>query len=123
MNAFENSKSLFRTTLVAAALAAGIGATGASFAADDAAASPPSSGSDGIAAAVNDTAITAAVKARYLSDSRLKGSEIKVSTANGIVTLAGSVGTGEVKTAAVELAMSVKGVKSVDAAQLSSSGG
>ena len=122
MKAFENPRSLFRTTLVAAALAAGIGASGVSVA-DTGEAAAPQPHSDGVAAAISDTAITAAVKARYLGDSRLKAADIKVSTTNGIVTLAGQAGSAEGKTAAVELAMSVQGVKSVDAAQLNSTGG
>ena len=122
MKAFENPKSLFRTTVVAAALAAALGTAGPSIAdtGESATAQPRS---DATAAAMDDPAITAAVKAKYLGDARLKGAEIRVSTDKGFVTLAGTVATAEAKTAAVELAMGVQGVKSVDAAQLNSSGG
>lgn len=121
MNTFENPKSLFRTTLVAAALAVGLGVNGGAIAETGGEAAAPQPHSDGIAAAISDTAITAKVKARYLGDARLKDSKIKVTTTNGVVTLAGTVGNAELKTAAIELATSVEGVKSVDAIDLNAS--
>jgi len=117
MKTFENSKSLFRSTLVAAALAAGLGATGTVLAASgDAAEAQPQS--DSVGAAISDTAITAEVKAKYLGEERLKSSQISVTTTNGVVTLTGTVGSSEAKAVAVELAKSVDGVKSVDGADL-----
>ena len=65
-------------------------------------------------AAISDTAITAKVKAQYMNDARLKHSDISVSTANGDVTLTGSAASLEARSAAVELAQNVKGVKKVD---------
>lgn len=120
MNAFENSKSLFRTTLITAALAAGLGLNGAAIADTGDTAAAPQPHSDGMVATVTDTAITAKVKARYLGDERLKDSDIKVTTTNGVVTLSGTVANSDSKSAAVDLAKSVDGVKSVDAMDLGS---
>jgi hyperosmotically inducible protein len=113
MKTFENRKSLFRSTLVAAALAAGLGANGPLLAdTGDAAESQPHS--DSVGAAISDTAITAKVKARYLGEDRLKAAQISVTTTNGVVTLTGNAGSFEAKSIAVELAKGVEGVKSVD---------
>ncbi|HEX9474775.1 MAG TPA: BON domain-containing protein [Steroidobacteraceae bacterium] len=122
MRTFENRKSLFRNTLIAAALAAGIGASGTSFG-DPAETAEPLPHSDSVGAVISDTAITDEVKARYLGDERLKTSQISVTTTNGVVTLSGTVGNAESKSAAVELAQGVEGVKSVDTSGLSLSGG
>ncbi len=119
MKTFENPKWMFRSTLIAAALAVGMGATEVSMA-DTGEAATPQPHSDGIVAALSDTAITAKVKARYLGDDRLKDAQIKVTTTNGVVTLAGTVADAESKTAAIEMATGVEGVKSVDAIDLTS---
>ena len=74
----------------------------------------PTPHSDGVGAAVSDTAITAKVKSSFVGDDRLKGSHIKVVTTNGVVTLTGSAPTSDSKSAAEELAQTVKGVRSVD---------
>jgi hyperosmotically inducible protein len=74
----------------------------------------PTAHSDSAGAAISDTAITAKVKSKFMDDSQVKGSHIKVVTTNGVVTLTGSATTAESKSAAVELAKSVSGVKSVD---------
>jgi hyperosmotically inducible protein len=120
MKTFENSKSLFRSTLITAALAAGLGVNGAAIADTGDTAAAPQPHSDGMVATITDTAITAKVKARYLGDDRLKNSDIKVTTTNGVVSLSGTVASSDSKTAAVELATGVEGVKSVDAIDLSS---
>lgn len=70
--------------------------------------------SDSVGAAVGDTAITAKVKANYMGDSRLKSSDVHVTTTNGVVTLTGSAAGSDAKDAAEELAKQVDGVKSVD---------
>ncbi|MDB5976830.1 MAG: hypothetical protein JWR07_3590 [Nevskia sp.] len=112
MNNKTNAKNLFRTTLIAAGLSACLGGAGALSAtayADDA-----TPHSDGIGAAITDTAVTTKVKAKLLDDSRLKGSKISVTTTtNGAVTLTGSA-SSDAASAAKELASSVDGVKSVD---------
>jgi hyperosmotically inducible protein len=118
MNPFENRKTLFRSTLIAAALAAGMGATAASRA-DAGDATEPQPHSDSVGAAITDTVITAQVKARYLAEDRLKGSDIKVATTNGVVTLTGTLANAESRQAAIDLAKDVEGVKSVDGADLS----
>ena len=122
MKTFENSRTLFRRTLIAAALVAGLGAAGASLAdTGDSTAPPPPS--DTMAAASTDTAITAQVKARYVADERLKASEISVTTTNGVVMLTGTVANSASKAVAVELAKGVEGVKNVDASGIAANGG
>ena len=74
----------------------------------------PKPHSDGVRAALSDTAITAKVKGTFVGDDRLKGSHIKVITTNGVVTLTGSAPTDGSRTAAEQLAGSVDGVKNVD---------
>jgi hyperosmotically inducible protein len=74
----------------------------------------PTAHSDSVGAAISDSAITTKVKATYLGNERLKGSHIKVTTTNGVVTLTGSATGSDAKDAAEELAKGVDGVKSVD---------
>lgn len=64
--------------------------------------------------AVDDTAITSAVKGKLAKDVALKSvATIEVNTTNGVVTLAGEVPSAAEKTAAETVAKSVEGVKSV----------
>jgi hyperosmotically inducible protein len=74
----------------------------------------PTAHSDSVGAAISDTAITTKVKSSFVGDERLKGSHIKVTTTNGVVTLTGSATGATSKAAAEELAKNVTGVKSVD---------
>jgi hyperosmotically inducible periplasmic protein len=74
----------------------------------------PTARSDSAGAAIDDSAITTKIKAKFLADDRVKSSHIKVVTTNGVVTLTGSALTSESKAAAEEVAMQVDGVKSVD---------
>jgi len=97
-----------------------MGVTGTVIADTGDTAAAPQPHSDGMVATITDTAITAKVKARYLGDDRLKNSDIKVITTNGVVTLSGTVASSDSKSAAVELAKGVDGVKSVDAIDLGS---
>jgi hyperosmotically inducible periplasmic protein len=97
----------FRTTLIAAGLSACL--CGGAALADDA-----TPHSDSVGAAVTDTAITAKVKAKFIGDSRLKKTDISVSTTNGAVTLSGTAPSSDAASAAKELASAVDGVKSVD---------
>jgi len=62
-----------------------------------------------------DTWITTKVKSTLLYSSNVAGTDINVSTQNGIVTLSGKVSSGAERDLAVELAQNVRGVKSVDA--------
>lgn len=61
----------------------------------------------------SDASVTSSVKTRLIKDSDVKASNINVDTYNGVVTLHGHVPNSGVKTRAVKLAKSVKGVKSV----------
>jgi hyperosmotically inducible protein len=63
--------------------------------------------------AISDTAITAKVKAKFASDSRLKDTNIDVETANGVVHLSGSAPSMKVKRTATDLAKNVDGVVDV----------
>ena len=65
------------------------------------------------AAAVDDSAITTKVKAAVMAEPGLKSLDINVETKNGVVTLAGTVQSSELKHRAVTLAQQVEGVRSV----------
>lgn len=62
---------------------------------------------------IDDTAITAKVKTALINDSRVKSSDISVTTFKGDVQLSGFVDNGDQKSAAKEDAKSVEGVKDV----------
>ena len=64
--------------------------------------------------AIDDTAITAAVKAGILAEPGLKVMKIDVDTKNGLVTLTGSADSPENVQKATQVANGVQGVKSVD---------
>lgn len=70
------------------------------------------------AQAVDDTWITTKVKADLLASSNVPGTEIKVETVNGVVTLSGTVSTQAEKDKALKTARGIKGVKSVEAGGL-----
>jgi hyperosmotically inducible periplasmic protein len=65
-------------------------------------------------ASLDDTAITAEIKAKIVGDSLLKVAEIEVVTTNGVVTLNGSVSSQASVDRAREIASGVKDVKSVE---------
>lgn len=67
---------------------------------------------------VDDTWITTKVKADLLTSSNVPGTEIKVETVNGVVTLSGTVSTQAEKDKALKTARGIKGVKSVEASGL-----
>ena len=62
---------------------------------------------------IDDSVITAKVKAEILKDDTLKSSEINVETFKGVVQLSGFVNSQSDINRAVEVAGSVKGVTSV----------
>jgi len=62
---------------------------------------------------VDDTVITAKVKAEIFNDASLKSAEINVETFKGIVQLSGFVNSQEDINKAVRVARNVKGVASV----------
>jgi hyperosmotically inducible periplasmic protein len=63
---------------------------------------------------VDDSAITAKVKAALAGDSRTKAHQVNVETRDGRVQLSGFVDSSEAKSTAGELASAVDNVKSVD---------
>jgi hyperosmotically inducible protein len=69
--------------------------------------------SEGPGEVASDTAITTEVKSRLESEYQLRDSDISVSTANGEVTLEGSVSGANAKSAAEDAARSVEGVRTV----------
>jgi hyperosmotically inducible protein len=78
------------------------------------AASDSTDSSATVGAALTDTAITAKVKANFLGDSRVKGSDVSVETNNGVVTLTGTAASSTAKEAAETLAENVSGVHRVN---------
>lgn len=62
---------------------------------------------------IDDSAITATVKAAIYNDPKLKVGQISVETYQGVVQLSGFVDSAQAARRAVELARSVKGVKAV----------
>jgi hyperosmotically inducible protein len=66
-----------------------------------------------LAAAADDTAITAKVKASILAEPGLKSTQIDVETRNATVTLSGTVDSDIVRDRAKQIAMSTDGVKNV----------
>jgi hyperosmotically inducible periplasmic protein len=67
-----------------------------------------------VTTAVSDTGLTGSVKAKIAADARLKGSDISVTTNNGVTVLTGTAPSHEAKVAAEEQAKSVAGVTKVD---------
>jgi hyperosmotically inducible protein len=62
---------------------------------------------------MTDSAITSAVQGSLASDQGVRGSRIRVDTANGIVTLSGTVPTAAEKVEAESLASRTTGVRQV----------
>jgi hyperosmotically inducible periplasmic protein len=71
---------------------------------------------------VTDTWITTKVKSDLLATKDVAGTDVKVETSNGLVSLSGTVATQAEHDKAVEVAKGIKGVKKVDAAQLKVAG-
>lgn len=63
---------------------------------------------------VGDTWITTKVKSELLADSDVKGTDINVSTKNGVVTLAGVLDNQMAIDKAITIAKNIKGVSDVD---------
>lgn len=63
---------------------------------------------------VDDTAVTAKVKAALIADPVTKAHQISVDTYQGAVKLSGFVETAEAKVKAVEIASGIEGTASVD---------
>lgn len=69
---------------------------------------------DNAGVAIDDSEITAKVKAAILAEPDLKTLQISVETVNGVVTLSGSVDSMSMSDRAKGLASAVAGVKDVD---------
>ncbi len=70
-------------------------------------------GQETTGAYVDDTAITTAVKARYVSNKEVDANSISVETLNGTVMLSGFAKNSTERSTAEEIAMKTNGVKSV----------
>jgi len=70
-------------------------------------------GQESVGAYVDDTAITTAVKARYIDNRDVDASSIRVETLNGTVMLSGFAKSAVEKNTAETLAWKVNGVKAV----------
>jgi len=70
-------------------------------------------GQETTGAYIDDTAITTAVKARFVDDLKVDAAAISVETLNGTVMLSGFAKNTTEKTSAESLTWKVKGVKSV----------
>ena len=66
-----------------------------------------------VGAYIDDTAITTAVKARYVDNKQVDATSIRVETLNGTVMLSGFAKNSTEKATAEELAWKVNGVKAV----------
>ncbi|RJX32126.1 MAG: BON domain-containing protein [Oxalobacter sp.] len=73
-----------------------------------------SSKQEGTGEYIDDTVITTKVKAAIVKEPKLKSAEINVETFKGVVQLSGFVSSQQSISRAVEIARSVKGVKSVN---------
>jgi hyperosmotically inducible periplasmic protein len=70
-------------------------------------------GQETVGAYVDDAAITTSVKARYVDNKDVDAAAIKVETLNGTVMLSGFAKNQIERSTAEDIAMKVKGVKSV----------
>jgi hyperosmotically inducible periplasmic protein len=95
---------IIRTTLVAAATAIALLAT---------AGCAVTRKQETVGAYIDDTAITTAVKARYVDNKQVDATSIRVETLNGTVMLSGFAKNSTEKATAEELAWKVNGVKAV----------
>ncbi len=103
------------STLVTAAFLTAVVAP-AVYAADASTDSSTSSSTQKAGAYVDDSVITAKVKAAFVEDSQVSALKIKVTTKKGIVTLAGAVPNAEAGQHALQVAAAIDGVKDVKSA-------
>lgn len=104
-----NTSSLAARLLAAAITMAA--AAPAVHAADMGSASAPSAQKAG--AYIDDSVITAKVKAALVEDKQISSMKIKVSTKDGVVTLKGSVPSAELGQHALQLVAGIEGVRDV----------
>ncbi|HYQ25000.1 BON domain-containing protein [Stenotrophomonas sp.] len=111
-------------TLIASSLTLGLAlSSSAAFAKDPAAKDPPKAAMTHADRhdsnePVTDSWITTKVKADLLASSNVPGTEVKVETVNGVVSLSGTVATQAEKDKAITTAKGIKGVTRVDSAAL-----
>lgn len=70
-------------------------------------------GQESVGAYVDDAAITTSVKTRFIDNKDVDAGAIKVETLNGTVMLSGFAKSQDERTKAQDIAMKVKGVKTV----------
>ena len=68
-----------------------------------------------ISNSVDDASITAQVKTKLLNDPQVNATKIDISTANGVVTMSGTVRSQPEQERAIQLARQVSGVRDVKA--------
>jgi hyperosmotically inducible periplasmic protein len=107
-----NTISILKTAIRSILVTAGVVSLHNIAAAADAPA--PVAHSDGLVTTLDDTAITAKVKSKFIGESGLKNSHISVTTTNGVVTLTGRATSSNAKSLAESDAKLIEGVKSVD---------
>ena len=107
-----------RKTLIAAGFIAAFGAIPLTQAVAQDSSASSSASNQTVPGKVDDAWITTKVKSEFAAKKSVKGSDISVTTTEGVVTLTGTVTTAKEKTHATAIAKSVKGVKSVDASGL-----
>lgn len=113
MNRYRSNTSR-RNLLIAAAIATSLGLGFTAYAYGLDAAPAPVAHSDSVGAAITDADITTKVKFKLAGVKSLKGSDVDVTTTNGVVTLTGTVTGKKAEYAAESLTKSVEGVKRVD---------
>jgi len=100
----KHHKTLTRTLIAAAILASASAAQALSVEASV----------DAATQAVTDTTLTGAVKAKLATDKRVDGSDISVTTENGVVILSGTAPSAEAKAAAEKIAKNAEGTVKVE---------
>ncbi|PXX33830.1 MULTISPECIES: BON domain-containing protein [Burkholderia] len=110
MKRILSSHTSIRTALIAIGLVAGLGIGTTCFATGDSSISKTASN---VGTTIDDTAITAKVKAKLMGEEGLGKSDISVTTADGVVTLDGVVSSLHAKSVAESAARSVDGVQRV----------
>jgi len=113
MNRYKSETS-GRNLLIAAGIVTSLGLGFTAYAYGLDAAPVPVAHSDSVGAAITDTDITTKVKYKLAGKKSLKGSDISVTTTNGVVTLTGTATGKKAQFSAESLAKSVQGVKRVD---------
>jgi osmotically-inducible protein OsmY len=105
---------LTRALLVAAVLGStAIAGCAATTDQQSAGAGPAAAGQQTAGEGVDDSVVTAKVKAKLVDDPVTKAYQINVETFKGTVQLSGSVDSAEARSRATQLAMDVGGVKDV----------